>query len=248
MGTGSEVEIDPSGLNPGTYSVQATTQDAYQHSASCTIHFQVILPADSIQMACSAEPTVVEQGQEAIIHAQASDALGHPLRYRWFANGGALREDGAEARLDTSGLMPGDYTVTGRADDDRGLASDCSATLKVELPVLPPVPPQPSDVAQIVFVRNQSGLDPARRAQLEKVLGHLNADPEGRVSIEGYAGPDENHPSQLAAERTSAVRRFFIENGVPESRIQTVVGQGGGRGGLRNRTVDVIWLPKGLEY
>ena len=35
---------------------------------------------------------------------------------------------------------------------------------------------------------------------------------------------------------------------VPETRLRVVVGEGGWRGGLRNRTLDIIWLPNGLEF
>jgi outer membrane protein OmpA-like peptidoglycan-associated protein len=86
------------------------------------------------------------------------------------------------------------------------------------------------------------------RQQLEKVLERLRKDAEGRVSLESYAGPDENGPEALAAARAEAVRQHLVQNGVSESRIETVVGLGGRLGGVRNRTLDVIWIPDGMEY
>jgi len=199
--------------------------------------------------ACSATPPIVEQGKEAVLDAQASDALGHPLHYHWYTNGGKLEGDGSQVKLETAGLRPGVYTITGRVEDDWGLASDCTATVKVALPPPPPPPPpQPSNVAEIVFLRNREALQGNDETLLRKVLGRLIADPAARVSIEAYAGPDESNPSKLAADRADTVKRYFLENGIAESRVHTLVGLGGGRGGVRNRTLDIIWLPKGLEY
>jgi outer membrane protein OmpA-like peptidoglycan-associated protein len=247
-GTGPEVQIDASGLNPGVYSVIAATRDAYKHSATCTATFQVMPSRDSIHMACSAEPASVEQGKAATLSASATDSLGHPLRYSWFSNGGVFRGDGAQVQLDTSGLAPGEYSITGRVDDSHGLAADCMAAVNVHLPPAPVLPATPSGLAEIIFRVNQSALDASMRSKLQRAIDRLRDDPAGRISIEAYAGPEEGHPDRLAAERADAAKRFFTENGIAESRIQVIIGQGGRRGGLRNRTLDVIWLPNGLEY
>ncbi len=76
-----EVKIDLSGVNPGVYSVLAVVQDAYGYSASCVAHFQVVRPADILTMSCASDPSVVAPGEEAAITAEATDSLGHSLRY-----------------------------------------------------------------------------------------------------------------------------------------------------------------------
>jgi len=251
LGVGAEVKVDASGLNPGVYGLVAKTQDAYKNSAQCSIEFRVLPPADRVLMSCSVESPVVEQGHDAHIQAQATDGLGHELKYLWFTNGGTLKGDGPRVALDTAGLAAGDYTVTGRVEDDSGLASDCAATVQVKLatpPPPPPVPPTPSNIAQIVFAPNRDSWESRALAQLQRVLLRLQKEPDGRISIEAYAGPEETKPSELANRRAEAVKRYLVQNGVPESRLQTLVGLGGKRGGLRNRMLDVIWLPKDLEY
>jgi outer membrane protein OmpA-like peptidoglycan-associated protein len=115
-------------------------------------------------------------------------------------------------------------------------------------PAPPPPPPEPLNVAQIVFERNRDTLGPVGLAQLETVMTRLQAEPEGRISVEAYADPDERQPERLAAARAGTVLRFFLERGIPQSRVATVVGLGGRRGGLRNRTLDIIWLPEGLLF
>ena len=255
-----EVKIDLSGVNPGVYSVLAVVQDAYGHSASCVAHFQVVRPADILTMSCASDPSVVAPGEEAAITAEATDSLGHSLRYYWFSNAGRLQGEGpgqgqgpAEAegqavQLHTEGLSPGVYTVTGRVEDGWGGASDCIVSVKVEIPPPPPPPPAPQSMAQIIFDVNRQTLEPAAKAQLEKVLARLREEPTGIVSIESYSGPEEQNPPALSAARGETVKRYLLEKGAEESRLQVLVGIGGGRGGLSNRTLDVIWLPVGFQY
>lgn len=256
-GTGESVQVDASGLNPGVYSVMSTARDAYKNTASCTLTFHVLEPPDRVTLSCGADPSVVELGKPSVVRAQASDALGHPLHYRWFTNGGKLDneepdQNGQRAEFNTAGMMDGVYNITVRVEDDWGRAADCETTVRVNPPPppppLPPPPPQLSNIAEIVFLRNRETMDEPARVQLQRVLLRLREDPGARVSIESYAAPDEKEPGKLAVARAEAVKRFLIVNGVEESRIQTLVGLGGKRGGLRNRTVDVLWLPKGLEY
>jgi hypothetical protein len=56
------------------------------------------------------------------------------------------------------------------------------------------------------------------------------------------------NPERLAAARAGAVRQLLLQEGVGEDRMKTVMGLGGRLGGVRNRTVDVIWIPDGIEY
>jgi outer membrane protein OmpA-like peptidoglycan-associated protein len=247
------VEVDASQVNPGVYSVMAVAQDAQRISANCVANYRVVRhQANELTMSCRPEPELVETGSSVQLRAEAKDLLGQPLRYFWFTNGGEIEGDGADVRLNTTDLMPGVYTVTGRVEDGLGGASDCSLTVTVEPPPPPPAPPppppEPLNVAQIVFERNRDGLGAPGLRQLEAVLARLQAESEGRISVEAYADPDENQPQRLAAARAGFVLRYFLERGIPQSRVSTVVGLGGRRGGLRNRTLDIIWLPEGVLF
>ena len=247
LGEGPEVEVDASELNPGVYGVLARVQDAHGQAASCVAHFQVVSPQNVVTLSCASDPATVEPGTTVLLKAEAADRLGHVLRYRWIANGGKIQGEGATVHLDTTGLIPGLYTVTGRVEDGWS-AADCVLPVKVEVPPPPPPTPEPVNVAQIVFVKNQPEFESTAQEQLQRVLSRLQAEPGGHISIEAYAGPEETNPESLAAARAEQVKRYLIENGVEESRIQVLVGLGGKLGGLRNRTLDIIWLPDGLEY
>ena len=203
--------------------------------------------ADSVSMSCQVASAVVEPGKFVGIVADAEDSFGHPLRYQWFTNGGRVQGEGSQVQLDTSGLTPGVYTITGRAEDSSGTASDCAVDVKVA--ILPPVVPlEPVNVAQIIFARNRDTLDSGAKAQLQTILERLKEEPAARVSLESYAAPDEKTPMVLADARAETVKRYLVENGVEEARVRTLVGVGGRRGGARNRILDIIWIPEGLDY
>ena len=252
-GTGAEVEVDASQVNPGVYSVMALVQDAMRVSANCLASYRVVRKQmNELTVSCRPEPGTVETGSPVRVLAEAKDLLGQPLRYYWFTNGGEIEGEGAEVQLTTVDLTPGTYTITGRVEDGLGGASDCMLTVTVEPPPPPPAPPppppEPLNVAQIVFERNRDTLGATALAQLEAVMARLQAEPEGRISVEAYADPEELQPERLAAARAGTVLRYFLERGIPQSRVATVVGLGGRRGGLRNRTLDIIWLPEGLLF
>ena len=253
-GTGPAIEVDASQVNPGVYSVMAVVQDAHKLSANCIAHYRVRPPADRLAMSCRSEPTVVEVGTPVQVRAEATDLLDHELRYRWFTNGGEIEGEGPVVALVTTDLGAGVYTITGRVEDGFGGASDCVTTVTVALPPplvpppAPPPPPEPANIAQILFGRNRDAAGLADLAPLDAVLERLRTEPEGRISIEAYADPDEREPQRLAAARAGAVLRYFLERGIPQSRVATVVGLGGRRGGQRNRTVDIIWIPDGVQF
>lgn len=247
-GNGPEVEMDASGLNPGVYGVAAAVQDAYKNRAECVAQFRVSVPVDPLTAHCTVEPPEAVAGVSVRAVAEAADRFGHALRFRWFTNGGVLLPDGAAAQIRTDDMAPGEYSITGRVEDEWGHATDCSATLKIVLPPPPPIPPVPLSLAQIIFPRNVAQLGAAERQQLQRVLDRLGNEPGGRVSLESYAGPDEANPQNLAEGRAEAVRRLLVEQGVNQERVKIRVGLGGKLGGVRNRTLDVIWIPEGMEY
>jgi outer membrane protein OmpA-like peptidoglycan-associated protein len=248
LGSGPEVEIEASALNPGVYSVAVGVQDAYKNRADCTAHFRVYVPDNALTARCSIEPEEAAVGIMVRAKAEATDRLGQPLRIRWIANWGAALPEAPEAEIATADLVPGQYSLTARVDDQWGNATDCRATLTIIEPPPPPLPPELINLAQIVFPFNSAQLGERERQQLQRVIERMQHDAGGRIQLESYAGPDEMNSEQLAAARAEAVKSVLLQGGVSEGRMQTLVGQGGRLGGVRNRTVDVIWVPDGMDY
>jgi outer membrane protein OmpA-like peptidoglycan-associated protein len=248
VGSGAAVEVDVSRLSPGSYRLTAAAQDAYRNRAECSADFQVMPPPEPLAARCTAEPAEVPAGETAHVRLEAAGAQGHTLRYSWFTNGGTLAPERAEASLQTKDLIPGDYSVTGRVDDELGRAADCQATVRVFAPPPPPPPPEIQNLAQIVFPRNSAQLGGPETQQLQKVLDRLNSDLKGTISVESYAGPDEKIPKELAAARAESIRYALAGQGVDPARIKIHVGLGGRLGGVRNRTTDIVWVPAGMVY
>jgi outer membrane protein OmpA-like peptidoglycan-associated protein len=248
LGSGSEVEIDASRLNPGVYTVAAGVQDAYKNRADCTASFQVIVPANPLTTRCVIEPAEVPAGASVQAKMEASDRLGQTLRYRWITNWGAKLPEKAEAQIQTAGMVPGEYSISGRVDDQWGHATDCRATLKIDPPPPPKLPQQLTNLAQIVFPFNGTQVSEPEQKHLQKILERIEHDPAGRISLESYAGPDEMDPAKLAEARAEAVKSLLLKSGVSPERVHTLVGLGGKLGGIRNRTLDVIWVPDGVDY
>jgi outer membrane protein OmpA-like peptidoglycan-associated protein/opacity protein-like surface antigen len=83
---------------------------------------------------CSANPSSVYVGSNDAVSVQAtaSDARGLPLTYVWTASGGTVEGTGPQARWSSSGLAVGDYTITARVTNSKGVANSCEAIVHIE--------------------------------------------------------------------------------------------------------------------
>ena len=70
-------------------------------------------------------------GDKVDLRATASDPDGDALVYSWSSSGGRVTGDGASTVFDTTGLAPGDYTITVQVDDGCGCIAFDSKTIRV---------------------------------------------------------------------------------------------------------------------
>jgi PKD domain len=78
------------------------------------------------------DATTVCIGDKVALKATASDPDGDTLLYSWTSTGGRIVGDGADSSFDTTGLAPGDYTVTVQVDDGCGCIAFDSRTISVK--------------------------------------------------------------------------------------------------------------------
>jgi hypothetical protein len=75
--------------------------------------------------------TTVCAGDKVQLQASASDPDGDTLLYSWTSTGGRIVGEGTNTSFDTTGLAPGDYTVTVEVNDGCGCVAFDSKTIRV---------------------------------------------------------------------------------------------------------------------
>jgi outer membrane protein OmpA-like peptidoglycan-associated protein len=247
-GTGSQVRWLPGNLGPGNYRVNMTVSDNKGGTASCSVDVRIEpRPNRPPTVTLTPDRQTVLVGERVGFRANCTDPDGDPVTYTWSANGGQIVGSGAAVQLDTTGVMPGPYTVTVRCEDGRGGAADASATVQVQAP---PPPPMASKLSQCDFPAvNSARIDNVCKRLLDDVALRLQNDPRATVVIVGYADPRERRPDTLAGTRaTNAVNYLVMERGVDRARTSTRTGAGQAGAGAANRHVDIIWVPAGATY
>ncbi len=246
-GTGPQVRWNSAGLGDGTYTVTAKVDDAKGGTASCSTDIKIEpRPNRAPAMSCSAERSPVLPGERSKITATSNDPDNDPLTYSWQASGGQVIGSGATVEFDSTGVQPGSYTVTGRVEDGRGGAADCSATVDVQAP---PPPPQASKLSECTY--RTSGVartDNECKRILDDVALRLKNEPLATVVIVGYADPKEPRPTRLAQQRADQAKAFLGEKGIDPSRVATRAGAGQAGAGAQNRRIDIVWVPEGATY
>jgi len=245
-GRGAEVRWNSAGTVTGSYTISVRVSDNKGGTASCAVDIRVEpRPNRAPSLSCSADRSSVLVGERVRITATASDPDGDQLRYAWRTNGGQIVGAGASVQLDTSGAAPGTYTVTGRVEDGRGGANDCSLNVSVQQP---PPPPQASKLNECFFRAHSARVDNVCKRVLDDVALRLQNDPRARVVIVGYADPKERRPERLAAQRAENARKYLTEKGIAAGRVDVRAAGGQAGAGKQNYRIDIIWVPEGATY
>jgi outer membrane protein OmpA-like peptidoglycan-associated protein len=247
-GVGAFVRWDSSGAGPGSYTLTSRVENGAGTTSSCSANVVVqpkpAPPAPT--MSCTANPSTVLAGERATIAANVNDPSGSALTYTWQTNGGQIIGDGASVQLDTSGLQPGNYVVTGRAETVTHSACDCSANVTVQAPA--PLP-QASKVSACEFTAGSARADNVCKRNLDDVAVRLQSDPKSKVVLTGYADPQEARADKLAAQRGDVAKKYLGDkSGIDASRIEVRTAAGTPGAGKENRRLDIIFVPDGASY
>jgi outer membrane protein OmpA-like peptidoglycan-associated protein len=245
-GVGQFVRWDSSGVGPGGYVLTARVENGAGNNSSCAANVTVRPKPAAPTMSCTANPATVLAGERATITASVNDPSGSALTYAWQTNGGQIVGDGASVQLDTSGLQPGNYVVTGRAENVTHAACDCSANVTVQAPA---PAPQASKVSACNFTLSSARADNVCKRNLDDVAVRLQSDPKSKVVLVGYADPKEPRAGDLATRRGDAGKKYLgDEKGVDASRVEVRTAAGSEGAGDDNRRLDIIFVPDGASY
>lgn len=180
--------------------------------------------------AMEAGESVLLVGEGTTISVKASDANGEHIAYNWSSNGGALSRV-ADDEYEFSTLVPGEFTVTVRVNDDDGFFDSESVVIKcygdsdtegaiggtitVAAPAARPAAAGPSfsgnTLAAPVSILPADGRDPARRVVFESKGGGISAcEADDFVPGEIMVKPA---PGKSAARLASARGLKMIKHG-----------------------------------
>ena len=201
---------DSEGVAPGAYTLTLRVDDGAGKTSSCSAPVRVDPkpkpPAPT--MACSADRSSVMAGERLQITATVNDQSNTALKYSWQTNGGQLvnaSDSSSTVQLDTSGLAPGTYTVTGRVENGAGGAADCSSSVTVQQP---PAPPQASKISDCSFTPGSARVDNVCKRVLDDAAVRLQSDPKAKVVLVGFADPKEPAPVKLSQRRADRVQEI----------------------------------------
>ncbi len=252
VGDGPQVEFQPIGLAPGTYSVTAKISDKKGNTASCSANVVVIAmptPNRKPTVDCEAERYTVLEGESVRMHASGSDPDGDVLSYAWEATAGRIEGTGTDVTLDVAGV-PVDTTVRVhvKVDDHRGGTEIC--TKEIHVVAAPKPKPEPVSCLSGGFPRNSARINNIDKACLDGVVLKMQNDPRGVLVVTGFSDASEVSPKTLAKKRADAVRVYLVNDKKVElSRIEA-----GGAPPVRsiftedkkkNRRVEIVFYPEG---
>jgi hypothetical protein len=251
-GSGPTARWSPGDAAPGSYTITARVDDGHGGTASCAANITVEpRPSRPPTVACSVDKNSVLPGEVVNVTASGSSPEGFPLAYEWRASGGRVSGSGSTVQLDTSGLAPGNYSVTARATDGHGGAADCVASVRVNAP---PAKPQPVKLGECTFKPGSTRVDNKCSRLLDDAVLRLQNDPKSSLVLIGYEDPVKEKKGKVGETRAKNAHKYVTKGKgkgtarVDSSRVTTRSEKGVPGADTANRRVEVFWVPEGAVF
>lgn len=126
---------------PGGFAGGLMKMNAYRLSAGVVLRFGNLTPPPPMGMSCSVAPGDVYAGEPITGSAQYINTDPHKkTTYTWHTSGGTITGKGETVQIDTTGLAPGNYTLSGRMEQGHSpeQQAECRAHFAVKVITLPP--------------------------------------------------------------------------------------------------------------
>jgi len=235
-GTGAEARWNPTGVQPGKQTITVTVDDGRGGTATSSTDVTVEeKPNTPPTISCAANPATITAGQRATITATASDADNDKLTYSYKASGGTVSGTDSTAQFDSTGLAPGNYTITCHVSDGRGGETDATTQVTVQPAIEQKQLEQRLSLHSIYFPTAQptenspitSGLLASQKTTLLSLAGdfkkYLAFKPDAHLILQGHAdprgGPEYN--KKLSERRVERTKAYLVANGVSADAIET---------------------------
>ncbi len=237
-GTGTDARWNSTGVAPGTYTVTVTADDGRGGTASASTDVQVEQkPNSPPTISCAANPATITVGQRATIASRASDPDNDPLTYSYKTTGGSIVGSGANVQFDSTGVAPGNYTVTCHVSDGRGGETDSTAQVNVQAPAPPAEQRQLEQrlslhsiyfpTAQPTVANPNGGLLASQQRTLVTLASdfkkYLAFKPDAHIILQGHADPrgGPQYNKLLSERRVARTKAFLVQQGVSADAIDT---------------------------
>ena len=204
--------------NPGTYTVSFQTSNG--ESQDIQTRTVIVMPTEEAPEIISMNSTPRNPDTRTPISFDATVQGSEPLSYSWQFEDGETYTGPFPSRIID---VPGEYQVT--LTISNALGEDTKTmdvnVLRFEATYCEEI----EELNAIFYSRQSSTLSDIARTTLEDNLQILLECPNISVRVEGFAVPGERAPDRLSEDRARAVEDFYVDNGVPPSRIFSI-GQG----------------------
>ncbi|HZD96420.1 MAG TPA: OmpA family protein [Candidatus Sulfotelmatobacter sp.] len=239
-GSGPEVRWNSSGVKEGSYAVTAVADDGKGGTANASTNITVEPKPNTPPTisSCAANPSTITVGQKSTVTTTATDVDNDKLTYSYKSSGGKVTGSDATAQFDSTGIAPGNYTVTCHVSDGRGGEADSNAPITVQAAAPPKEQVQLEQrlsLHSVYFPTAQpavnSPVTTGLLASQKRTLIALAADfkkylafkPDAHVILQGHAdprgGPEYN--KGLSERRVERTKTFLVDQGVPADHIDT---------------------------
>jgi hypothetical protein len=243
-GNGTSTTIQTSALEPGNYTVKADVKEGKAgkeglkpgQSADCSSSFTV-KAFEPPTISCSVNPTTIKPGETASVTSTGMSPQNRPLTYSYSAASGTVSGSGNTATFSSAGAPSGSVPITCNVSDDKGHTATSSASVNIQAPPPPPPPPTPPPSLLLHSVFFPTALPNEQRPERglaesqERILTTLATDfktylqvkPDARLTLSGHADPrgGAKYNQALTERRVGSVKNFLVQQGVPESSIDT---------------------------
>ncbi|HMD32027.1 MAG TPA: PKD domain-containing protein, partial [Candidatus Acidoferrales bacterium] len=248
-GTGPVARWTAGDAAPGSYTVTARVDDGHGGSASCSSNIRVEpRPLRGPTVSCSVDRSYVQPGERVNVTANGNSPEGFPIDYQWRANGGNVSGTGSTVQLDTTGLAPGQYTVSARASDGHGGVADCSAGVSV---AAPPAKPQAVKLGECIFKKvGNTRVDNVCSRLLDDAILRLQNDPKATLVLIAYEDPAKETKGKVAETRGENGKKYVTgkKGGIDAGRVGNRKGSGVEGADTANRRVEIFLVPDGATF
>lgn len=247
-GNGTTATVATGSLAPGSYTVKCGVKEGRPGKeglkpwevadSSATFTVKEFEPPT---ISCAADPTTIKPGDTATLTATAVSPQNRPLTYNFNASAGNVTPSGSTATYNSTGAPSGNVDVTCGVSDDKGHSATATATLTIQPPP-PPPGPSPEQIRlearlalhSIFFATAQpranhpeGGLVESQQRTLTTLAtdfkSYLAIKPDAHLTLTGHADVrgSAEYNQALTQRRVDRAKSFLVEQGVPESAIQT---------------------------